>query len=473
MKNVLFVNGPSQDPSDRFLGWPTPLLYAIAPSIDAIRNGEIELALAGGVFDPWCYIEGQNSDQVRTEFRERMVGVDIVCASAIYDSLYPTLQLFAEAKRLNPSVITILGGPHFDEVHHLPASSEITSCPQLIDYAIAGDGEIVLRELLRELAVKSVADLNVVAKRSVGRAWLYDNHGRNVVVDKPLVLDSMPFMPIELASDAHRLDFDIFTDEQGIVPTVQMIASRGCPYSCSFCSENKELAYPNARSIESIIQEIDLRKQQGFKAVFFDDSTFGAYPRLRELLHELGKTGMKFGSLNRFNHMVNRRTVDRYREAGFVYVYCAIEQFDDDTLRTMGKSQTNVQIGQGMQNLYDAGISVGVSLLYGFPYETQASINATLDFTAEWVDRGVIKLVSESVLSHHPGTPEGRQHAGIFNRTPPHVGRPWNGFEEGQWYHPAHVTAEYLEKILATSEQRFLQALARNRHSWVKQGVEQ
>jgi radical SAM superfamily enzyme YgiQ (UPF0313 family) len=470
-QKVLLVNGPSQDPGDRFFGWPTPLLYAIAPTVEAIRGGLLNLSLADKIFDPWCYVEGVHSQEIKSSFRDKLEreGADIVCVSATYDSLYPTLQLFAEAKKLNPRIVTILGGPHFDEVHNISALSDIFRHPELIDYAIAGDGEIALRELLKELSIKETANLQTVAENSTGRVWVYNNRGQSVSINKPLVLDELPFIPIELASDSHRLDFDVFTDEQGtILPTIQMIAARGCPYSCSFCSERKELAYPNVRSIGNIIQEIELRKQQGFRVVFFDDSTFGAYPKLLDLLHELKNTGMKFGSLNRFNHLTNPKLVEEFREAGFVYFYCAIELYDDEALRRMMKFQTTSHIIRGMRNLADFGFTLGVSLLYGLPYETEESIQATLDFTEEWVERGVIKLVSESVLSFHPGTPEGRDKNYSFDRTPPNLGYPWNRFEEGQWYHSAHVTPQYLEKILIASQERFSYALVRNRHSWVK-----
>ena len=471
-EKVLFVNGPSQDPSDRFFGWPTPLLYAISPTVEAVRNGSLKLDLVGKIFDPWCYIEGVNSEKIKREFGEQLQDVDIVCASAIYDALYPTLQLFAEAKRLKPDIVTVLGGPHFDEIHNISALNDIRRSPHLVDYAIAGDGEIVLRELLKELSAKEQVDLRIVAGNSVGRAWIYNNQGQGVSVNRPLVLDDLPFMPIELAADHHRLDFDVFTDEQGkILPTVQMVAARGCPYSCSFCSERKALAYPNVRSIKNIIQGIELRKQQGFKVVFFDDSTFGAYPKLRELLRELKNTGMKFGSLNRFNLLTKPEVVEMFREAGFVYLYCAIEQYEDGALKTMVKSQTTAHIARGMSNLGDLGFMVGVSLLYGFPYGSEDSIRATLDFTREWVDKGVVKLVSESVLSFHPGTPEGKDKNCFFDRTPPNYGHPWDRFEEGQWYHPSHVTPKYLEKILTASEEWFSHALVRNRHSWVKRNI--
>ena len=54
-KKVLFMNAPSQDPSDRFFGWPTSLLYAIAPSIDAARRGNLDIEIVPRIFDPINY----------------------------------------------------------------------------------------------------------------------------------------------------------------------------------------------------------------------------------------------------------------------------------------------------------------------------------------------------------------------------------------------------------------------------------
>ena len=194
--------------------------------------------------------------------------------------------------------------------------------------------------------------------------------------------------------------------------------------------------------------------------------------RLKELLSELGKTGMQFGCLNRFNHLMNPKVVELYSEAGFNYFYCAIEQFDNLALASMVKNQKTSQIVQSVNTLHECGFKLGVSLLYGFEFETEKSVLATLDFTKEWVDRGLIQLVSESLLSYHPGTAQGKSAEGQraiaegFNRVPPNLGFPWNRCEEGQWYHPSHVTASYVEKVLGWSEERFSDRLIRNRHSW-------
>lgn len=464
-KKILFVNGPSQDTCDRFFGWPTPFLYAIAPTVAAIKAGELNLEYAPKMFDPIWYAEGKNDTKVKKDFIKQLNGVDVVCASATYDSLYPTMELFSEAKRINSNIKTILGGPHFDETHNLARFNQINLSPELVDFGIAGDGELALKTLLETIAKEKIGitDFSSVP----GKAWIYSKKGRQSTSGVPLELDSLPFMPIELVDvERHKHDFDIFKDSKGIVPTFQMIAARGCSYSCDFCSERRELAYSNARSIENIVQEIQLRKEQGFRAIFFDDSTFGLYPKLKELLRALSKTGITFGSLNRFNHLNKQEIVEACKNAGFVYFYCAIEQFDDKALTEMKKRQGTQKIAESMKLLSRNKLMVGVSLLYGLPYETEESIKATLGFTEEWVTEGTIKLVSESILSYHPATPMGKNLKQGFNQTPPNKGFPFNQFEEGQWYHPKHVTAEYLKKILRLSEEKFSKAMVRKRHSW-------
>lgn len=476
---VLFVTGPSQDSCDRFFGMPTSLLYAIAPTIEAIKDGELELEYISKVFEPLWYVEGVNSDKIKADFRAQIesAGVEIICASATYDSLYPTLQLFSEAKKLNSNIMTFFGGPYFDEVHNLQgelqALNPVYSTPDLVDFAIAGDGEYALKAILAAVSRGNFSGFK--ASEIEGKATIYVSpknryfNGKVIKLEtsgRPLDLKRLPFMPIEVIDKRHKYDFDVFSEDSRILPTVQMIASRGCRYACSYCSESRELAYPNAKPIETILQEVELRKKQGFKAVFFDDSTFGAYPELIKLLEELSETGIVFGSLNRFDHLTKPEIVKAYEKAGFEYVYCSVEQFDNPTLKEMGKCQKAEQIRSSIELLSERGFNIGVSLLFGFQYETQGSIKKTLDFAAEWVRKGTIKLVSESILSFHPGTPAGHKVKGGFNRTPPNSKYPFDQFEEGIWYHEPHVTPKYLKRILKMSEDRFKDQMVRNRHSW-------
>jgi radical SAM superfamily enzyme YgiQ (UPF0313 family) len=463
---IVGLNGPSQDACDRFFGWPTPLLYALAPTVASITAGDYNLEFTAPIYDPLWYVEEVNGRILDSEFSQVCSSADVVCASTTYDALYPTLRLLAAAKRMKPELVTILGGPHVDEVHALACGNEIVKESSLVDIAISGDGEYALLAVLRALNKGGIDKLDLSGVE--GRACIYAEGRLIGITNERLNLDKLPFLPLRLADTSrHRNDFDIFRDGDGnIVPTAQMLAQRGCAYSCEFCSERRELAYLGARSVDNITEEVLLRRDQGFGAIFFDDSTFGLYPQLPALLDSLGHTGMMFGCLNRFDRLTTPDLLRAYREAGFKYFYCSIEQLEDDALQRMGKHQDKSGIIRSMELLEDYGFAVGVSLLYGLPYESDRSIKSTLDFTAKWVDRGVIQLVSESVLCLHPGTPAGRNSIGIFNRLPPNRGYPFDRFEEGQWEHPEHVTEAYLESILKVSEERFGQAMRRNSHSW-------
>ena len=96
VKKILFVNGPSQDPSDRFFGWPTSLLYAIAPTVQAIKDGELRLDYVPKIFDPIWYVEQNNSEKIKSEFKKILEkeNVGVVCASTTYDSLSNSAVIF-------------------------------------------------------------------------------------------------------------------------------------------------------------------------------------------------------------------------------------------------------------------------------------------------------------------------------------------------------------------------------------------
>ena len=200
-KKLLFLNGPSQDTCDRFFGWPTPFLYAIAPTVAAVKAGELDLEYVPKMFDPIWYAKGKNDAKVKKDFTRQLDGVDIVCASATYDSLYPTMQLFSEAKRANSDIKTILGGPHFDETHNLARFNQVKLSSKLVDFGVAGDGELALKAVLEAIAKEKIdkTDFSSVP----GRAWIYSKKGKQKNSGLPNFVDSFPFIPIE------HLIFDI------------------------------------------------------------------------------------------------------------------------------------------------------------------------------------------------------------------------------------------------------------------------
>lgn len=63
-----------------------------------------------------------------------------------------------------------------------------------------------------------------------------------------------------------------------LIPSAQMLASRGCPFKCQFCLW-PQLMYNGqhyrARNVKDVVDEMEyLVREKKFKSVYFDDDTF-------------------------------------------------------------------------------------------------------------------------------------------------------------------------------------------------------
>jgi len=272
--------------------------------------------------------------------------------------------------------------------------------------------------------------------------------------------------------DLDLYGFSCFRGELGdgstiLLPSTSTMLHRGCRSFCIFCSERGGYL---ARRPDHIAAELDELVKAGIKGVFFDDSTLGDHEGFDELLSCLQSFPLQYGSLNRFDVLSNPRFVEKLAEAGFVYQYCAIEQFDSTVLKQNAKGQDLDAIQRGVANLTAAGIQLGTSLLFGLRGETKDSINTTLDFVAALNKLGILSCVSMSLYSYHPNTPltlgtkEGRATHGLlrYDCEPPNKGEPWNSFEEGQWFHPSWLTEERVNAIRLLAEERIGSKLVRN-----------
>lgn len=138
-----------------------------------------------------------------------------------------------------------------------------------IDFICRGEGEYALKELLDNIDTGS--DLT-----SIPNIWTKVN-GRTIENDvRPLIedLDSLP-----IPDRSHYYDKYSFLKKS---PHKRIIASRGCPFNCTFCynSALKSL-YRNKgkllrrRSVENVIEEVLCLKQKGgLKTVEFVDDAF-------------------------------------------------------------------------------------------------------------------------------------------------------------------------------------------------------
>ncbi|HEX2656582.1 MAG TPA: radical SAM protein, partial [Xanthobacteraceae bacterium] len=120
---------------------------------------------------------------------------------------------------------------------------------------------------------------------------------------------------------------------EALAPGAEVEASRGCPYSCTFCAKENFRNHYRRRPIEIIVAEIDKLQRQGIEYVYFIDEIFLPNDKL---LHALRDFGLKFGIQTRID-LWNNDALALLGEAGCVSVEAGVESLTPDGRATLNK----------------------------------------------------------------------------------------------------------------------------------------
>jgi B12-binding domain/radical SAM domain protein of rhizo-twelve system len=104
-------------------------------------------------------------------------------------------------------------------------------------------------------------------------------------------------------------------------PGAEVEASRGCPYSCTFCAKENFRNTYRRRPADAVLEEIALLQAQGVEYVYFIDEIF--LPNEKLLRGLLGR-GLKFGVQTRID-LWQPEMLELLGRAGCVSVECGIE----------------------------------------------------------------------------------------------------------------------------------------------------
>jgi len=100
---------------------------------------------------------------------------------------------------------------------------------------------------------------------------------------------------------------------------------------------------------------------------------------LKEFCQEIKKTGLTWSAQARVN-LVDEEIIDMVKDAGCLSVGYGVESGSLDILSAMKKAQTPEQIRKAIETTAGRDVGVKVQLLFGFPGETQKTINETVGF---------------------------------------------------------------------------------------------
>jgi radical SAM superfamily enzyme YgiQ (UPF0313 family) len=249
-----------------------------------------------------------------------------------------------------------------------------------IDAVVTGEGEITMAELIDSLADnKSLADIKGLVYRHHNK--IIKNPPRPLITD----VDSLPFPARELLGDA--MDYIPPPATYKRKPVAVIMTSRGCNRKCIYCFQiDKERKNGiRFRSVENVMDEIELCLKQGYKEIkFIDDNLAADYNRALEIALEIKKRNFDFTWFtSACVHHVDKPLLKAFKEAGCWAILFGAESGVQRNLNTIRKGIKLEQTVNAVRIAKEAGLTVYTPFLFGLPGETFEDGLKTIEFACE------------------------------------------------------------------------------------------
>jgi anaerobic magnesium-protoporphyrin IX monomethyl ester cyclase len=213
-------------------------------------------------------------------------------------------------------------------------------------------------------------------------------------------LDILPFPARELFDNSAYKKY--FLKKFGYTITTVM-TSRGCPYTCDFCSRPVFGDQFRTRTATNIVDEIEAVISLGYERVWFADDCFTVNRyRLIEVCDEIINRHLKIGweCLSRVDTL-DPELVERMKQSGCLRIFFGIESGDDSILAIMGKKTTAKKAEKAVSVCNAAGVKVGAFFILGYPGENDKSLLNTIKFASSLQ----LDYLSFTLPFPIPGTP--------------------------------------------------------------------
>ncbi|HXY02529.1 MAG TPA: radical SAM protein [Terriglobales bacterium] len=254
----------------------------------------------------------------------------------------------------------------------------------LLDYlrrgfrcVLLGEAEWTLADAVLHILKGDEAALDHVP----GVAYLH-THASELMKTEPRGLmrnlDHLPFPSRDLVDVSQYQS--LWKDSHGYF-SLNLVASRGCPYRCNWCAKPIYGDSFSVRSPELVAEEMrQLKYDFGAEHLWFADDIFGLRPKwVRDLATEVErlKAVVPFKMQSRVD-LMTADNVAALRRAGCTEVWMGAESGSQKILNAMDKGTRVDQIAKARENLGHEGIRACYFLQFGYPGETWQDIQATI-----------------------------------------------------------------------------------------------
>lgn len=355
---------------------PLTLLYTAAV---LEKDGHQVMAIDANGFDLKIKEVKEKINQFKPDLLLTRFAIDTIPEDALVAKL---------AKKANPQCLTLVRSKIITD-SALLQQEVFTNYP--IDFLVMGDMEVIVPQVAKALVKKQSPD------QVKGLAYLKNGLIKKTgLASRIKNIDKLPF-------PAYHLSGGISGYQTGAQrpPFTNLFSSRGCPFSCKFCSSHDTY---QARSPENIVDELEwLIKNYNLKNFYFFDDIFTVdQKRAYKICQEMIKRGLKLRwSCGTRVDCLSYSLLKKMKQAGCWMIAYGIESGNQKILDRNDKGFTLAQIERAIKLTKKAGICTYAMMVLGLPGETKKTIEKTFKF----VDKISPDYVQYCVAVPFPNTP--------------------------------------------------------------------
>ncbi|TRZ96055.1 radical SAM protein [bacterium] len=290
---------------------------------------------------------------------------DLVGITAMTTKFGSVLKTAEVIKNSYPKLPVLVGGPHPTLLPEQALKS------QNIDIVVRGEGERTVLNIAEAIENnESLEKMKGLSYKESGR--VIHNPPQELIED----LDVIYFPARDLLMNPQNYT----SEDMGVI-----MASRGCPFSCSYCCHHWGKMV-RIRSVENVIDEIKLVKDKyGTRQFEFKDDTFTLNRKwVLEFCENLilKKIKINWGCTTRVD-VLDEELIKAMKKAGCNIIKLGIETGSERILKETKKGVTFEQMKKVVKILNKHGLFWSGYFMIGLPTETEDDINKTYEFMKE------------------------------------------------------------------------------------------
>lgn len=304
-----------------------------------------------------------------SEYHPDIVGITMTTLQ--YKSAVDTAEYI---KKNNPGILIVTGGCHPSAMKGVLLEQNSS-----IDVLVFGEGEYTFLELVKSHEEKK-SFKNIKGTCVRVSQQIIENPPREAIDN----LDELPFPALHLVAPVNRYPGAY---PVGARPSMHIMASRGCPFHCSFCSDpiwGKKVRF---KSPNYVLSEVEwLQREFGVREIFFQDDTFNLNRKwLESICNGIIDRGLNKNCIFKAPFRANKNLVDidllkLARRAGFWMIFFGVESGNQMILDSIKKNLKLSEIARAFKLTKKAGIKTYASFMVGNLGETKATVQDTIAF---------------------------------------------------------------------------------------------